>query len=98
MNTDDLDLAHSLALLAHTHQQVQTKTASVAPTFIALGSNIHKRKNKTLKYNTVSSDQSSGRDVSLYIPGRKVWNSRGLSANTKIRISNTNVKSFTVRS
>ncbi|VDP00848.1 unnamed protein product [Schistosoma margrebowiei] len=53
---DDLDFADDLALLSHTHEQMQTKIASVAAVSASVGLNIHKRKNKVLKYNTENSN------------------------------------------
>ncbi|VDO74668.1 unnamed protein product [Schistosoma margrebowiei] len=49
---DDLDFADDLALLSHTHEQMQIKTSSVAAASALVGLNIHKRKTKVLKYNT----------------------------------------------
>ncbi|VDP47768.1 unnamed protein product [Schistosoma margrebowiei] len=49
---DDLDFAYDLALLSHTHTQMQIKTASVAAVSTSLGLNTHKGKTKVLKYNT----------------------------------------------
>ncbi|VDP76857.1 unnamed protein product [Schistosoma curassoni] len=49
---DDLDFAHDLALLSHTHEQMQIKSASVAAVSESVDLNIHKGKTKVLKYNT----------------------------------------------
>ncbi|KAH9591680.1 glycolipid transfer protein domain containing [Schistosoma haematobium] len=49
---DDLDFADDLALLSHTHEQMQIKTASVAAVSSSVDLNIHKGKIKVLKYNT----------------------------------------------
>ncbi|KAK4471060.1 hypothetical protein MN116_000571 [Schistosoma mekongi] len=56
MQLDDLDFADDLALLAHTHQQMQAKTIRVATTSASVGLNIHKGKSKILKYNTGSTN------------------------------------------
>ncbi|VDO53335.1 unnamed protein product [Schistosoma margrebowiei] len=48
---DDLHFADDLALLSHTHEQMQMKTASVAEVSASVGLNIHKGKTKVLKYN-----------------------------------------------
>ncbi|KAK4467973.1 hypothetical protein MN116_000243 [Schistosoma mekongi] len=56
MQLDDLDFANDLALLAHTHQQMQAKTISVAATSASVGLNIHKGRGKILKYNTGSTN------------------------------------------
>ncbi|VDO57856.1 unnamed protein product [Schistosoma margrebowiei] len=52
---DDLDFANDLALLSHTYEQIQMKTASVASVSASVCLNIHKRKTKVLKYNTGNS-------------------------------------------
>ncbi|CAH8547411.1 unnamed protein product [Schistosoma guineensis] len=52
MQLDDLDFADDLALLSQTQQQMQEKTNSVAAALAAVGLNIHKRKNRILRYNT----------------------------------------------
>ncbi|VDO75393.1 unnamed protein product [Schistosoma margrebowiei] len=49
---DDLDFADNPALLSHTHEQMQMKTASVAPASVSICLNIHKCKNMILQYNT----------------------------------------------
>ncbi|VDP80967.1 unnamed protein product [Schistosoma curassoni] len=49
---DDLDFTDDLALLSHTHEQMQTKTASVASVSASVGLSIHKGKTKVLKFNT----------------------------------------------
>ncbi|VDO50318.1 unnamed protein product [Schistosoma margrebowiei] len=48
---DDLNFADDLALLSHTHEQMQIKTASVAAVSASVGLNIHKGKTKVLKFN-----------------------------------------------
>ncbi|VDP17160.1 unnamed protein product [Schistosoma margrebowiei] len=53
----DLDFADELALLSHTHEQKQTKTASVAAVSSSVGLNIHKGKTKVLKFNTENSNR-----------------------------------------
>ncbi|KAH9581227.1 Laminin subunit gamma-1 [Schistosoma haematobium] len=53
MQLDDLDFTDDMALLSHTQQQMQEKTTSVAAAALsAVGINIHKGKNKILRYNT----------------------------------------------
>ncbi|VDP58376.1 unnamed protein product [Schistosoma mattheei] len=49
---DDLDFADDLALLSHTHEQLQIKTVSVAVVSASVGLNIHKGKTKVLKSHT----------------------------------------------
>ncbi|VDP30587.1 unnamed protein product [Schistosoma curassoni] len=46
---EDLDFADDLALWSHMRQQVQEKTTSVA----TVGLNIHKRKSKIIRFNTI---------------------------------------------
>ncbi|CAH8493033.1 unnamed protein product [Schistosoma haematobium] len=53
---DDLDLADDLALLSHTHEQMQMKTASVAAVSASVGLSIHKGKPKVLKFKAENSD------------------------------------------
>ncbi|VDO51827.1 unnamed protein product [Schistosoma margrebowiei] len=53
---DDLDFADDLALLSHTHEQMQTKTASVAAVSASVGLNIHKGKTKVLEFKTENSN------------------------------------------
>ncbi|VDO59757.1 unnamed protein product [Schistosoma curassoni] len=53
---DDLDFAGDLALLFHTHEQMQIKTASVAAVCASVGVNIHKGKTKVLKFKTENSN------------------------------------------
>ncbi|VDP58554.1 unnamed protein product, partial [Schistosoma curassoni] len=53
---DDLDFPGDLALLSHTHEQMQIKTASVAAVSASVGLSIHKEKTKVLKYNTKNSN------------------------------------------
>ncbi|VDP26961.1 unnamed protein product [Schistosoma margrebowiei] len=47
---DGLDFADYLALLSHTHEQMQIKTVSVAAVFASVGLSIHKGKTKVLKF------------------------------------------------
>ncbi|VDP74322.1 unnamed protein product [Schistosoma mattheei] len=51
MQIDDLNYADDLALLSHTHEQIEVKTTGVAAASSAIGLNIQKGKNKILKYN-----------------------------------------------
>ncbi|VDP17898.1 unnamed protein product [Schistosoma margrebowiei] len=53
---DDLDFADNLALLSHTHEQMQTKTASVAAISASVGLSIHKGKTKVLKFKAENGD------------------------------------------
>ncbi|VDP17504.1 unnamed protein product [Schistosoma margrebowiei] len=46
----DLDVADDIALLSHTHEQMQIKTASVAAVSASVGLSIHKGKTKVLKF------------------------------------------------
>ncbi|VDP73065.1 unnamed protein product, partial [Schistosoma curassoni] len=57
MQLDGLDFADELALLLHTQQQMQEKTASVAAASAAVGLNMHKKKSKILRYNTASTNR-----------------------------------------
>ncbi|VDO59820.1 unnamed protein product [Schistosoma margrebowiei] len=62
---DDLDFADDLALLSHTHEQMQMKTASVAAISAPIGLNIHKRKTKVLKFKTDNSNPITLDDETL---------------------------------
>lgn len=42
MQLDDMDFTNNPALLSHTQQQIQMKTANVTPASEAAGFNIHK--------------------------------------------------------
>ncbi|VDP36481.1 unnamed protein product [Schistosoma margrebowiei] len=53
---DDLDFADDLALLSHTHEQMQIKTASVAAVSASVGLSIHKGKTKVLKFKAENSN------------------------------------------
>ncbi|VDO91557.1 unnamed protein product [Schistosoma margrebowiei] len=53
---NDWDFADDLALLSHTHEQMQIKTVSVASFSASVGLNINKGKTKVLKYNTENSN------------------------------------------
>ncbi|VDO75008.1 unnamed protein product [Schistosoma margrebowiei] len=46
-----LNFTDDLALLSHKHEQMQTKTASVAAVSASVGLSIHKGKTKVLKSN-----------------------------------------------
>ncbi|VDP38288.1 unnamed protein product [Schistosoma margrebowiei] len=122
---DDLDFADNLALLSHTHEQMQIKTTHVAGVSESVGLKIHKRKNKVLKFKTENSnpitldgetledaesftylgsiiDEQEGSDADVkarigkarvaFLQLKKIWNSKQLSTNIKVRIFNTNVK------
>ncbi|VDP58029.1 unnamed protein product [Schistosoma margrebowiei] len=47
---DDLDFVDDLALLSHTREQMQIKTANVAAVSASVGLNIHKGKTRVLKF------------------------------------------------
>ena len=51
---DDLDFADDLALLSHTHGQMQDKTDTVDDISASIGLNIHRGKSKVLKINSAS--------------------------------------------
>ncbi|VDO80521.1 unnamed protein product [Schistosoma margrebowiei] len=122
---DDLDFADDLALLSHTHEQMQMKTASVAAVSASVGLSIHKGKTKVLKFKAENNnpitldgetlenvesftylgsiiDEQGGSDADVktrigkartaFLQLKKIWNSKQLSTNIKVRIFNTNVK------
>ena len=53
---DDLDFADDLALLSHTHQQMQAKTNKIAAISSQVGLNINRKKTKVLRSNTHHSE------------------------------------------
>ncbi|VDP04607.1 unnamed protein product [Schistosoma margrebowiei] len=62
---DDVNFADDLALLSHTHEQMQIKTASVAAISELIGLNIHKGKTKVLKFKTDNSNPTTLDDETL---------------------------------
>ncbi|VDO87278.1 unnamed protein product [Schistosoma curassoni] len=122
---DDLDFADDLALLSHTHEQMQKKTASVAAASALVGLNIHIGKSMIPKHNKENTklismfgetlegvesltylgsnvDKQGGSDADVkarigkamaaFLQLKKIWNSKQLSTNIKVRTFNTNVK------
>ncbi|VDO75699.1 unnamed protein product [Schistosoma margrebowiei] len=89
---DDLDFANDLALLSHKHEQMQTKTASVAAVSASVGLSIHKRKTKVLKFkaennNPISLDGETLEDVESYTyVGSIIDEQGGSDADVKARI------------
>ncbi|VDO55103.1 unnamed protein product [Schistosoma margrebowiei] len=68
---DDLDFADHLALQSHTHEQMQTKTASVAAISASVVLSIHKGKTKVLKFkaennNPITLDGETLEDVESF--------------------------------
>ena len=53
---EDLDFADDLALLSHSHQQIQEKTARLKTTSCQVGLDIHPKKTQIMKINTQSTD------------------------------------------
>ncbi|VDP77807.1 unnamed protein product [Schistosoma mattheei] len=53
---DDLDFTDDLALLSHTHEQMQITKASVSAVSVSVGLNIHEGKTKVLKFKTKNSN------------------------------------------
>ncbi|VDO56830.1 unnamed protein product [Schistosoma margrebowiei] len=53
---DYLDFTDDLALLSHTHEQIQIKTANVAAVCASVGLNIHKGKTTVLKFRAENSN------------------------------------------
>ncbi|VDO22420.1 unnamed protein product [Schistosoma margrebowiei] len=104
---DDLDFADDLALLSHTHEQMQTNTASVSA-ISASNSNLITLDGETLEgvqsfmYLRSIIDEQGGSDADIkakigksratFLQLKNIWNSKQLSTNIKVRIFNTNVK------
>ncbi|VDP44618.1 unnamed protein product [Schistosoma margrebowiei] len=94
---DDLNFADDLALLSHTHEQMQTKTVSVAAVSALVGFSIHKVKTKVLKFRTENSnpitlDGEALEDVeSFTYLGSIIDEQRGSDADVKARIGKARV-------
>ncbi|VDP34473.1 unnamed protein product [Schistosoma curassoni] len=104
---DDLDFADDLALLSHTHEQMQIKTASVAAVS-ASNSNLITLDGESLEdvesftYMGSIIDEQGGSDADVkarigkarteFLQLKNIWNSKQLSTNIKVAIFNTNVK------
>jgi hypothetical protein len=82
---DDLDFADDIALLFHSHQQMQEKLTQVERRAAETGLSINSKKTKVLKSNTktqAGSDSKwpkSGRSRLLYLPwkrSRQSWRIR----------------------
>ncbi|VDO93251.1 unnamed protein product [Schistosoma margrebowiei] len=90
---DDLDVTYDLALLSHTHEQMQTKIASVAAVSASVCLSIHNGKTKVLKFNTENSNPitlngETLEDVeSFTYPGSIIDEQGGSDADVKARIS-----------
>ncbi|VDO41716.1 unnamed protein product [Schistosoma margrebowiei] len=68
---DNLNFADDLALLSHTHEQMQIKTVSVAAVFASVGPSIQKGKTKVLKFkaentNPITLDGDTLKDVKSF--------------------------------
>ncbi|CAH8678058.1 unnamed protein product [Schistosoma haematobium] len=94
---DDLDFADDLALLSHTHEQIQIKTASVAAVSASVGLSIHKGKTKVLKFkaensNPITLDGETLEDLesSTYL-GSIIDEQGGSDADVKARIGKARV-------
>ncbi|VDP49754.1 unnamed protein product [Schistosoma curassoni] len=89
---DDLDFTDDLALLSHTHKQMQVETASVAAVSASVGLNIQKDKTKVPKYNVentnpITLDDETLEDVKSHTYLGSIINEQGGSdADVKGRI------------
>ncbi|VDO67771.1 unnamed protein product [Schistosoma margrebowiei] len=87
-----MDFADDLALLSRTHEQMQTKTASVAAVSASVGLSIHKGKTKVLKFraennNPITLDGETLEDVeSFTYLGGIIDEQGGSDADVKARI------------
>ncbi|VDP67467.1 unnamed protein product [Schistosoma mattheei] len=93
---DDLDFSDDLALLSHTHEQMQMKTTSVAAVPASVGLNIHKGKGNILKCNTedtnlITLDGDSGTREKFTYLGSIVDEHGGSDAYVNARIGKTRV-------
>lgn len=89
---DDLDFADDLALLSHSHQQMQAKTSNLAHFSSRIGLSIHEEKTKVMKVNTQGSqsvklNQTNLPEVETFTYLGSVINKQGGSdADIKTRI------------
>ncbi|VDP45611.1 unnamed protein product [Schistosoma margrebowiei] len=103
MQFDDLDFADGLALLSQTQQQMQEKTTSVAAASAAIGLNIHKGKNKVLRYNTactnpITIDGEDSEDVKTFTYlGSIIDEQGGFDADVKAQIGKTRAAYFQMK-
>ncbi|VDO70624.1 unnamed protein product, partial [Schistosoma margrebowiei] len=94
---DNLDFADDLALLSHTHEQMQMKTTSVAAVSASVGFSIHKGKTKVLKFktknsNSITLDGKTLEDVeSFTYLGSIIDEQGGSDADVKARIGKARV-------
>ncbi|VDP73636.1 unnamed protein product [Schistosoma curassoni] len=94
---DDLYFSDDLALLSHTHEQMQIKTSSVAAVSASVGLSIHKEKTKVLKFkaensNPITVDGESLEDVeSLTYMGSIIDEQEGSDADVKAEIGKARV-------
>ncbi|VDO54588.1 unnamed protein product [Schistosoma margrebowiei] len=94
---DDLNFADNLALLSHTHEQMQIKTASVVAVSASVGINIHKEKTKVLKFkaensNPITLDGETLEDVESFTYLGSIIDEQGESdADVKARIGKARV-------
>ena len=94
---DDLDFADDLALLSHTHQQMQDKTTELQNTSTKVGLNIHRGKTQTMRVNATSNepvrldgDVLEEVDSFTYL-GSKVSKQGGTGEDVRSRISKARV-------
>ncbi|KAH9587145.1 Laminin subunit gamma-1 [Schistosoma haematobium] len=89
---DDLNFADDIALLSHTHEQMQIKTASVAAVSASVGLSIHKGNTKVLKFkaensNPITLDGETLEDVESFTYLGSIIDEQGRSdADVKARI------------
>ncbi|VDO80653.1 unnamed protein product [Schistosoma margrebowiei] len=106
MQLDDLDFADDLALLSQTQQQIKIlryNTACNNPITID-GEYLEDVKTFTYLGSIIDEQGGSDADVKLwfskarsaYLQLKNIWKSKQLSANTKVWIINTNVKTHTM--
>ncbi|VDO62231.1 unnamed protein product [Schistosoma margrebowiei] len=94
---DDLNFADDLALLSHTHEKMQVKTASVAAVSASVGLSIHKEKTKVLKFkaensNPITRDGETLEDVkSLTYLGSIIDEQGGSDADVNARIGKARI-------
>ncbi|VDO54806.1 unnamed protein product [Schistosoma margrebowiei] len=94
---DELDFADDLALLSHTHEQMQVKTDSVAAVSASVSLNIRKGKTKVLEFKAKNSNPSTlDRETlegvkSFTCLGSIIDEQGGSDADVKVRIGKARV-------
>ena len=100
---EDLDFADDLALLSHSHKQMQEKTEQLNTVSTQLGLNINRSKTKTMKANTknnnpitLNGEPLEETDAFTYL-GSTINNTGGTEEDVKARIQKARVAFIMLR-